>query len=148
MKDAALLPLQLEGLDASGRRPRPSCACPAAGHFAPWEAGDQVAAALAPFLADEAAATASSAMTAPVPVRVPLLASPPSRRFTSTRWKGRRCRVCLKEFHDHRLGATIEDQTYHDAERDFFDDLVSGADARRAEIDTLIAQRLAKGWTL
>jgi N utilization substance protein B len=54
----------------------------------------------------------------------------------------------LKEFHDHRLGATIEDQTYHDAERDFFDDLVSGADARREEIDALISERLAQGWTL
>ena len=38
----------------------------------------------------------------------------------------------LKEFHDHRLGATIEDATYHDAERDFFDDIVTGVDARRA----------------
>ena len=54
----------------------------------------------------------------------------------------------LKEFHDHRLGATIEDQTYHDAERDFFDDVVVGADARREEIDTLIGDRLAEGWTL
>ena len=42
----------------------------------------------------------------------------------------------LKEFHDHRLGATIEDAQYHDAERDFFDDIVTGADARRADIDS------------
>jgi transcription antitermination protein NusB len=54
----------------------------------------------------------------------------------------------LKEFHDHRLGATIEDAQYHEAERDFFDDLVTGADARRAEIDGLISGRLAEGWTL
>ena len=54
----------------------------------------------------------------------------------------------LKEFHDHRLGATIEDQTYHDAERDFFDDIVTGADARRQEIDALISERLVEGWTL
>jgi N utilization substance protein B len=54
----------------------------------------------------------------------------------------------LKEFHDHRLGATIEDETYHDAERDFFDDIVTGADTRRAEIDALISQRLAEGWSL
>jgi len=26
----------------------------------------------------------------------------------------------LKEFHDHRLGATIEDEQYHEAEREFF----------------------------
>ena len=54
----------------------------------------------------------------------------------------------LKEFHDHRLGAHIEDATYHDAERDFFDDIVTGADSRRAEIDALISARLAQGWTL
>ena len=54
----------------------------------------------------------------------------------------------LKEFHDHRLGATIEDEQYHDAERDFFDDIVTGVDARRAELDALIVDRLAEGWTL
>ena len=54
----------------------------------------------------------------------------------------------LKEFHDHRLGATIEDQQYHEAERNFFDDIVIGADARRGDIDTLISDRLAEGWTL
>ena len=54
----------------------------------------------------------------------------------------------LKEFHDHRLGALIEDAQYHDAERDFFDDIVSGVDARRDELDALISSRLADGWTL
>jgi len=54
----------------------------------------------------------------------------------------------LKEFHDHRLGATIEDEEYHAAERDFFDDLVTGADARRDDLDALITGRLAEGWTL
>ena len=54
----------------------------------------------------------------------------------------------LKEFHDHRLGAVIEDQHYHAAERDFFDDIVSGAVAGREEIDALISARLAQGWTL
>lgn len=54
----------------------------------------------------------------------------------------------LTEFHDHRLGAVIEDEQYHEAERDFFDDLVTGTDARRGEIDLLIAGRLAEGWTL
>lgn len=54
----------------------------------------------------------------------------------------------LHEFHLHRLGATIEDVTYHPAESDFFDDVVKGVDARRGEIDELIAGRLAKGWTL
>jgi N utilization substance protein B len=54
----------------------------------------------------------------------------------------------LKEFHDHRLGATIEDETYHEAERDFFDDIVMGVEARRSDIDEAIAARLAEGWTL
>ena len=54
----------------------------------------------------------------------------------------------LKEFHDHRLGATIEDAQYHNAERDFFDDIVTGAEARRADIDSAISARLAEGWSL
>ncbi len=54
----------------------------------------------------------------------------------------------LHEFHQHRLGATIGDDQYADAEIDFFDDVVSGADARKAEIDALISERLAKGWSL
>ena len=54
----------------------------------------------------------------------------------------------LHDFHQHRLGATIEDATYADAEQDFFDDVVTGTDARRAEIDGLITDRLAEGWSL
>jgi N utilization substance protein B len=54
----------------------------------------------------------------------------------------------ITEFHHHRLGATIEGDTYADAEISFFDDLVSGALARREEIDALIAERLAEGWNL
>ena len=54
----------------------------------------------------------------------------------------------LHEFHDHRLGATIEGETYAEAEIDFFDDLVTGTLARRDEIDAMIAGRLAEGWSL
>ncbi len=54
----------------------------------------------------------------------------------------------LHEFHEHRLGATIGDVTYHEPERDFFDDLVTGANSRSEEIDRLITDRLAEGWTL
>ncbi len=54
----------------------------------------------------------------------------------------------LREFHEHRLGARIGDAQYLDAERSFFDDVVSGVDARRSEIDEAIAAKLAKGWTL
>jgi len=54
----------------------------------------------------------------------------------------------LHEFHTHRLGATIEGNTYADAELDFFNDVVQGANTRANEIDTSIAAHLAKGWTL
>ena len=54
----------------------------------------------------------------------------------------------LREFHEHRLGATIEDEQYFDAERDFFDDVVTGVDSRRPEIDEAIAAKLAEGWSL
>ncbi|HWL46806.1 MAG TPA: transcription antitermination factor NusB [Sphingomonadaceae bacterium] len=54
----------------------------------------------------------------------------------------------LDEFHQHRLGQTIEDVTYAAAEVDFFDDLVRGVAARQAEIDAAIGAKLAPGWTL
>ena len=54
----------------------------------------------------------------------------------------------LREFHDHRLGATIEDVEYAEAEQSFFDDLVTGVAARRLEIDGKISDRLAEGWAL
>ena len=54
----------------------------------------------------------------------------------------------LKEFHDHRLGATIEDAQYHAAEHDFFDDIVTGTDARRAEIDGLAGSMILTSFRL
>jgi N utilization substance protein B len=56
--------------------------------------------------------------------------------------------MLLHEFHHHRLGATIEDVEYEDAEVAFFDDVVSGVHARTDEIDALIARKLAKDWAL
>ncbi len=56
--------------------------------------------------------------------------------------------MLLHEFHHHRLGATIEDVEYEDAEVDFFDDVVSGVHARTVEIDGLITAKLAKDWSL
>ena len=56
--------------------------------------------------------------------------------------------VLLHEFHNHRLGATIEDAEYAEPEVDFFDDVVKGTSARLSEIDTAIAGKLAKGWNL
>lgn len=54
----------------------------------------------------------------------------------------------LHEFHEHRLGATIEDVEYAHAEASFFDDIVTGVHARREEIDGLIAAKLSTGWSL
>ena len=59
----------------------------------------------------------------------------------------------LDEFHQHRLGRTIDDEDfdeaeYADAEVPFFDDVVRGVAARRDEIDVLVAGKLASGWTI
>jgi N utilization substance protein B len=54
----------------------------------------------------------------------------------------------LDEFHQHRLGREIEDEQYAAADVDFFDDVVMGALARSEEIDALVVERLAQGWTL
>lgn len=54
----------------------------------------------------------------------------------------------LHEFHNHRLGAEIEDAQYAEADVDFFDDVVKGVLAREGEIDAAIAAKLATGWHL
>jgi transcription antitermination protein NusB len=54
----------------------------------------------------------------------------------------------LAEFHQHRLGATIEEVEYADADVQFFDDLVRGTLARVAEIDQLIARHLTRSWSV
>jgi pimeloyl-ACP methyl ester carboxylesterase len=59
MRDKALLPIQLDGLDRLVDNLQ-IVRLPDAGHFAPWEAPDQVAEALVPFLAARAEASAPS----------------------------------------------------------------------------------------
>jgi N utilization substance protein B len=54
----------------------------------------------------------------------------------------------LHEFHQHRLGAEIEEERYAEADVAFFDDIVKGTAARLEEIDGLIEARLAEGWSL
>jgi len=59
MKDVALLPLQLDGL-ARLVQDLTIVRLPNAGHFAPWEASGDVAAALQPFLEGQPAASAAA----------------------------------------------------------------------------------------
>jgi transcription antitermination protein NusB len=54
----------------------------------------------------------------------------------------------LGQFHDHRLGKDIEDAQLIDADVDFFDDVVVGTDARRADIDALIEGNLGEQWKI
>jgi len=59
MKDVALLPLQLDGLDRLVRD-LTIVRLPDAGHFAPWEAAEEVVSALQPFLEGQPAASAAA----------------------------------------------------------------------------------------
>ena len=61
--------------------------------------------------------------------------------------------LLLHEFHQHRLGATIDDEAFDDAEYaeaevDCFNDLVRGTVARLADVDAAIAARLSANWSL
>jgi pimeloyl-ACP methyl ester carboxylesterase len=58
MQDTTLLPVQLEGLDQLVEQLTVT-RLPDVGHFAPWEAPDEVAAALEPFLAADVKASAA-----------------------------------------------------------------------------------------
>jgi transcription antitermination protein NusB len=46
------------------------------------------------------------------------------------------------------LGAEIEDVQYAEAEVSFFDDIVSGFDARREEVDALVESNLGAQWKI
>jgi N utilization substance protein B len=54
----------------------------------------------------------------------------------------------LDEFHQHRLGEEIEDAQIAHAEVSFFDDVVSGVNARREEIDGVIESKLGEQWKI
>ena len=60
MLDRALLPLQLDGMEELVED-LTVVRLPDIGHFAPWEAGEQVAGALQDFLVRESTATAPAA---------------------------------------------------------------------------------------
>lgn len=54
----------------------------------------------------------------------------------------------IAEFRAHRLGADIEGRLLHEADDDFFAELVRGVVRLQAKIDPLIEKRLAQSWTL
>jgi N utilization substance protein B len=54
----------------------------------------------------------------------------------------------LDEFHQYRLGMETDYGQLAAADEAFFDEIVRGVDERAAEIDRLVAGKLAKGWTL
>lgn len=58
----------------------------------------------------------------------------------------------LNEFHRHRLGAELDAEDGGDrlaeADRPFFDDIVSGSLARMPELDSAITRFLGNGWTI
>ena len=144
MKDTALLPLQLDGLDElvedltvvrlSGRRPFRAVGSARRGRrCAPALPCRRMRRLVPRGMTQTRSRSRSAARLAAV------------QALYQQDMEGTPLPRLLQEFHDHRLGATIEDETYHDAERDFFDDIVTGADARRDEIDGLISARLAEG---
>jgi len=55
--------------------------------------------------------------------------------------------VVIAEFRAHRLGREIDGEGYGEADAAMFVELVKGVVARRAEIDPLIADSLARGWS-
>jgi len=55
----------------------------------------------------------------------------------------------LDQFHQHWLGRETDDgDELAEAEIAFFDDIVRGVDSRLEEIDGLLEDRLAEGWSL
>ena len=130
MKDKALLPLQLDGLDelvddlthraAARRRPFRAVGSAGRGRRRARALPCRARARYCPGGMSQARSRSRSA------ARLAAV-----QALYQQEMEGTPLPRLLKEFHDHRLGATIEDAQYHDAERDFFDDIVTGADARR-----------------
>lgn len=57
-------------------------------------------------------------------------------------------RAVATEFIIHRLGQTLEGATYLKADDDFFIDLVTGSQARLAEIDEIVSTNLSSEWSI
>ena len=105
MKDPALLPLQLDGLDQLVDD-LTVVRLPNAGHFAPWEAGEDVAAAVGHFLAERAEASATPGMSQTRSRSRSAARLAAVQALYQHEMEGTPLPRLLKEFHDHRLGAT------------------------------------------
>ena len=142
MERQALLPIQLDGLDELVDDLR-SCGCPTPAISRRGKRREQVAAALGPFLAGARGATAPGRCK---PARS---RSRSAARLAAVQalyqqeMEGTPIARLLHEFHDHRLGATIEDAQYAEAEPSFFDDVVTRR--RRAPRRDRRADRRAAG---
>jgi N utilization substance protein B len=91
----------------------------------------------------------------PAPIKKPRAGSPRSaarlaavQALYQREMSGSPIALLLSEFHHHRLGAEIEGAQFREADVEFFNDLVKGVDDRLAELDALIGDHLAEGWTL
>jgi transcription antitermination protein NusB len=56
--------------------------------------------------------------------------------------------MVMAEFRQHRLGQTIDDDTYIKADDKLFIDIVDGVTTHQTELDSQLARHLAQGWTL
>jgi N utilization substance protein B len=54
----------------------------------------------------------------------------------------------IAEFIAHRLGGEIDDEPLHEADAEFFADIVRGVVEGQRRIDPIIERRLARNWTL
>jgi N utilization substance protein B len=54
----------------------------------------------------------------------------------------------ITEFRKHRLGGDIDGRLLHEADDDFFAELLRGVIRLQTKIDPMIERRLAKNWTL
>lgn len=54
----------------------------------------------------------------------------------------------IAEFRKHRLGGDIDGRLLHEADDDFFAELLRGVVRLQIRIDPMIERRLAKSWTL
>ncbi len=91
----------------------------------------------------------------PAPIKKPRAGSPRSaarlaavQALYQREMSGSPIALLLSEFHHHRLGAEIEGAQFREADVEFFNDLVKGVDGRLAELDALVADHLATGWSL